>query len=121
MSPLPVTVAVRVSVTRTSALPEPFITRDRDRRFAGDDGLTHADTLVAEHARRWERRGADGDAEIGVAQAGGDDADEDLFGARGVELDIGRGEAGAGGLDDRGGGGGARGRPPAEARLRRGR
>jgi hypothetical protein len=92
-----------------------------DRGDRGADGLDHAGTLVAEDAGQREGQGADRDAEVGVAETGGDDADDHLVGAGLVQLDVGQRERGAGGLDDRGGGGGAHGRPPAGWELRRGR
>ena len=52
------------------------------------DLLHHASALVAEHDRRGERDGAVEHRDVGVAQAGVDDAHHHLVGARAAHLDV---------------------------------
>lgn len=78
------------------------------RRDAGDggaDGLDDARALVAQDPGQREGQSAARHPQVGVAQAGGDHADQRLVRARRVEDDVAEGEGRAAGLDDRGTGG----------------
>ena len=77
---------------------------DLDAGDVGADLLDDAGALVAEHVGEHLGRQEAAHGDVGVAQAGGDDAHQHLVGARPVEVDLGEGEGLAGGLDEGDGG-----------------
>lgn len=71
-----------------------------DPGHRGADRLHDARALVAEDSGQRERQAAGGDAQVGVADPGGDHADQHLVRARVGQFYFAQLEARAGGLDD---------------------
>jgi hypothetical protein len=75
-------------------------------RHGRTDPLNDTGTLVPEHAGQRERQPAAGDGEVGVAEAGGDHANEDFVCPQFVKVDVGQSERSATRFDDGGPGAG---------------
>ena len=76
------------TASAASLVAEDDVVAEIDRAHGASDGLDHAGPLVTEHGRQRDGVLLVADVQIGLADAGGHDAHQDLVGTRGLELEF---------------------------------